>query len=297
VEPLDALRSAGRIASVVRGRAHEEVKVGMKLIEICENVEAWIRELGGEPAFPCNVDINQVAAHYTSPPGDQSVVPEGSIVKVDIGVHVEGHIADTATSVCFEPGLDRLLEAAEAALEAGIGAVRADVRASEVGDAIERAMRRMGVAPIRNLTGHKIARYVVHAGTAIPNVSSIDGHRLEAGEIYAIEPFTTLPGAAGEVGDGPPGSIYLFQKKRSVEGDAARSMLKLIQSRYRTLPFAQRWVLREFPGPEGRTAFTELLNSRCLYAYPQLVERSRSPVAQAEHTVIVTEDGCEVTTA
>lgn len=297
MEPLDALREAGRITSQVRSRINSHVEVGMKLIDICDSVERWIRDLGGEPAFPCNVDIDHVAAHYTSPLGDAATVPEGALVKVDIGVHIDGYIADTATTICFEPRLEGLVEAAEAALDAGLRTVRAGVRASEVGAVIERTMRVRGVAPIRNLTGHKIARYIIHAGRVVPNVASIDGRRLEAGEVYAIEPFTTLPDAAGEVMDGPLGHIYLFKKKRSVGCEVARRMLRHIQSEYRTLPFASRWVLRRFPGSEGREAFSELLRSRCLYAYPQLVERSRRPVGQAEHTVIVTEDGCEVTTA
>lgn len=297
MEPLEALREAGRIASKVRTSISRRVEVGMKLIDICDSVERWIRELGGEPAFPCNVDIDHVAAHYTSPMGDAASVPEGSLVKVDIGVHIDGYIADTAVTVCFEPRLEPLVEAAGAALDAGLRMVREGVRASEVGAVIERAMKARGVAPIRNLTGHKVTRYIVHAGSVIPNVASIDGHRLEAGEVYAVEPFTTLPEAAGEVVDGPPGHIYAFQKKRSVRGEAAKKMLKFIQRQYRTLPFASRWVLRRFPGPEGRDAFAELVRSRCLHAYPQLIERSRRPVAQAEHTVIVTEDGCEVTTA
>ena len=297
MESLEALWGAGRVASQVRRRVLGHVEVGMKLIDICESVETWIRELGGRPAFPCNVDINHVAAHYTSPPGDVASVPEGALVKVDIGVHIDGYIADTAITVCFDPMLERLVEAAEAALDAGLRTVRAGVRASEVGAAIENAMRIRGAAPIRNLTGHKVARYVVHAGRVIPNVASRRGQRLEAGEVYAIEPFTTQIDAAGEVKDGPPGHIYLFQKKRSVGGEVARRMLKFIQSRYRTLPFAARWVLRRFPGSEGRDAFSELLRSKCLYAYPQLIEKSRGPVAQAEHTVIVMEDGCEVTTA
>jgi len=297
MEPLEALRKAGRIASNVRKRAHDHVEVGMKLIDICESVETWIRDLGGEPAFPCNVDIDHVAAHYTSPLGDAASVREGALVKVDIGVHIDGYIADTATTVCFEPRLEGLVEAVEAALEAGLKTVRAGIRASEVGAVIERTMKVGGAIPIRNLTGHKVARYIVHSGKVVPNVASINGRRLEKGEVYAIEPFTTLPDAAGEVVDGPLGHIYLFKKKRSVGGEVARRMLKHIQSEYRTLPFAARWVLGRFPGSEGRDAFSELLRSRCLYAYPQLVERSRRPVAQAEHTVIVTEDGCEVTTA
>jgi len=296
MEPTEALIQAGRIASNVRNRVRSHVKVGMKLIEICEGVETWIRDLGGEPAFPCNVDIDHVAAHYTSPPGDVAAVQDGALVKVDIGVHIDGYIADTATTVCFEPRYEGLVEAAEAALESGIRTVRSGIRASEVGAAIERTMKARGVAPIRNLTGHKIARYIIHAGRSVPNVASINGHKLRAGEVYAIEPFTTLPDAAGEVGDGPQGHIYIFKKKHSVRNDLAKSMLKFIQSEYRTLPFAARWVLRKFPGSNGREAFSELVGSRCLYSYPQLVEKSRKPVAQAEHTLIVTDDGCDVTT-
>jgi len=297
LEPLEALRKSGYIASQVRQRAHDYVKVGIKIIDICESVENWIRELGGEPAFPCNVDVDRVAAHYTSPIGDPTIVSDGSLVKVDIGVHIDGYIADTATTVCLAPQLERLVEAAEAALDSGIKAVKAGARASEIGSVIERTMRLRGVSPIRNLTGHRVARYVVHAGDVIPNVQSINGNRLKEGDVYAVEPFTTLPDAAGEVRDGPSGSIYLFQKRRSVSGEAAKEMLRFIQSDYRSLPFASRWVLNRFPGSEGRAAFDELVRSKCLYAYPQLIERTGKPVAQAEHTVIVTRDGCEVTTA
>ncbi len=141
-----------------------------------------------------------------------------------------------------------------------------------------------------------MTRYVLHAGRSIPNVATHGGQRLEAGEVYAIEPFTVPPEAAGEVTDGPPSNIYLFEKKRSVRG-LAKEMLRHIQKEYRTLPFASRWVLRRFPGPEGMAAFDELLRSRCISGYPQLIERTQGMVAQAEHTVIVTGDGCEVTTA
>ena len=297
MEELEALRRAGAIASQVRKRVIGLVKPGVKLIDICEKVEQWIRELGGEPAFPCNVDVDHVAAHYTSPIDDETRVPEDSLVKVDIGVHVEGYIADTAVTICLNPELEYLVEAAEEALEEGIAAIRAGVRASEVGAAIEEAMKRLGARPIRNLTGHKVSRYILHAGSVIPNVSSmLERHRLEIGEVYAVEPFSVPREADGVVVDGPPSNIYIYRKKRSV-GGLAKRMLRHIQAEYRTLPFASRWVLKAFPGIEGLEAFEQLLRIGCLYSYPQLLERSHAPVAHAEHTVIVTEDGCEVTTA
>ncbi|MGD2201168.1 MAG: type II methionyl aminopeptidase [Candidatus Bathyarchaeota archaeon] len=288
---------AGHIASQVREKAKDYVEVGMPIIKICDFVEDNICELGGAPAFPCNVDIDRVAAHYTSPVGDRRVIPEGSLVKVDIGVHVKGYIADTATTICFAPQYGVMVEAAEAGLEAAIKTVRAGVAASDVGSAIESAIRSKGYSPIRNLTGHRMSRFIVHAGQSIPNVGGTDGHTLHDGDVYAIEPFAVPPNAAGLVIDGPPSNIYRFQKKRKVRSKSAKKMLKLIQKSYRTLPFASRWILRKFEGAEGVRAFEELVEAKCVYAYPQLVEKSRAPVAQAEHTVIVKDDGCLVTTA
>lgn len=293
----EELFTSGKIAYTVKERIRDYVKVGTRVIDICEKVEAWVKELGGLPAFPCNVDINEVAAHYTSPSEDSSIIPPESLVKIDIGVHVGGYPADTATTICFNPELNRLVEAAEMALEAGIRSIKAGVKSSEIGYRIENTIRSMGLKPIRNLTGHKMARYVIHAGEIIPNVSSLNGHKLKEGDIYAVEPFTTLPEASGEVYDGPSGHIFQFQKKRAVERKLSKEMLKMIQTKYRTLPFTSRWVMKEFPESEAKGAFEELLKSKCLYAYPQLIEMKRRPVAQAEHTLIVTKDGCEITTA
>jgi len=247
-------------------------------------------------AFPCNVDIDHVAAHYCAPLNDKTVIPDRSLVKLDVGVHVDGYIADTAKTVCFEPELEYLVEAAQAGLNAAINTIRPGIRANEVGAAIEEAIKRHGARPISNLTGHKLARYVVHAGQSIPNVDGLDKHIINEGDVYAIEPFAVPPNADGKVMDGPPSNIYRMLKKRNVKG-TAKKMMQHIQKEYRTLPFASRWVMRKFNTPAGAAAFQELLNSKCIMSYPQLIERTRAKVAQAEHSVIITEDGCEVTTA
>lgn len=287
---------AGKIAAKVREQIRSEVKPGVKAIDICELVEQQIRQLGGFPAFPCNVDINQVAAHYVSPIGDKTVIPQGSMVKVDIGVHVDGYIADTAVTICLDPALMQMVKAAEEALTVAIKNVKAGARASDIGATIEHIIKNRGMRPIRNLTGHKLSRYIVHAGRSIPNVAGYDLHRLEENEVYAIEPFSVLSNATGEVRDGPPSNIYRFERKRNLEG-VPKQMLTFIQQEYRTLPFASRWVLKTFPGQTGEEAFSDLLSSRCIMGYPQLIEKSGGVVAQAEHTVIVQKDGCLVTTS
>ncbi len=286
---------AGKIAAKVREQIKTEVKPGVKAIDICERVENMIRQLGAGIAFPCDVNINNVAAHYTSPDGDKTTIQAGQVIKVDIGVHVDGYIADTAVTICLDPALTPMAKAAEDALAVAISTVKAGVRASDVGASIEHTIKNRGFKPIRNLTGHKMSRYIVHAGRSIPNVAGFELHRLEEGEIYAIEPFTVLSNAVGEVRDGPPSNIYRFEKKRNLEG-MPKQMLTYIQQEYKTLPFCSRWITKAFPGLEGHEAFADLLTSKCVTGYPQMLEKTGGPVAQAEHTLIVQKNGCFVTT-
>ncbi len=287
---------AGKIAAKVREQIRAEVKPGVKVIDICERVESQIKQLGGGIAFPCNVDINHVAAHYVSPIGDTTTIQQGQLVKVDIGVHVDGYIADTATTVCLDPAYSPMVKAVEEALAVALKAVKVGVRASDVGATIEHTIKNRGFKPIRNLSGHKLSRYIVHAGRSIPNVAGYDLNKLEEGEVYAIEPFTVLNTSTGEVRDGAPSHIYRFEKKRNLEG-AQKQMLAYIQQEYKTLPFASRWLLTKFPGPEGYRAFADLLQAHCVMSYPQLLEKSGGMVAQAEHTVVVQKDGCQITTS
>ena len=296
MEAQEEYIKAGEIAAKVREQIRGEVKPGVKAIDICERVENLTRQLGGGIAFPCDVNINQVAAHYCSPVGDKTTIQQGQMVKVDLGVHVDGYIADTAVTICLDPALTQMVKAAEEALAIAIKTVKAGARASDIGATIEHTIKNRGFRPIRNLTGHKMSRYIVHAGRSIPNVAGYELHRLEKDEIYAIEPFTVLNNAVGEVRDGPPSNIYRWERKKNLEG-VPRQMLAFIQQEYRTLPFASRWVLKRFPGPEGVSAFSDLLRSRCIMGYPQLLEKTGGPVAQAEHTVIVQKEGCLVTTS
>jgi len=272
------------------------VSEGMKIIDLCEKVEESISRMGGGLAFPCNVGIGSVAAHYTSPSHDLSIIPNESIVKVDFGVEVSGYIADSAITVSFNPEYEPMISAAEEALKAAVQGVRSGARARDVGGAIEKCIARYGYRPIRNLTGHKIERYSLHTGKAIPNVSEMDGTTLEDGEVYAIEPFVTSIDADGTVEDGGGPFIFKLHKEKGAKSEEAKRLLDHIVTKYRTLPFALRWVEKSYPKAGLQTAMRELLALRCVTSYPVLVESSGKPVAQAEHTVIVEKQGCEVLT-
>lgn len=295
-EVLKAYREAGRIASEVRKEAISVVRVGASVLQICEELEHAIKNKGGILAFPCNICINDVAAHYSSPPNDKLVIPEDALVKVDIGVHVDGYIADTASSIGFNPQHEDMIRSADEALERAIKMVRSGVKASEVGDAIESTAKRNGFRTVWNLSGHQVGRYMLHTGKSIPNVGRLDGSKLEEGEVYAIEPFTTLPNAVGEIKSGREAYIYRVHKDKPPKDEAARKLFQVIKSRFRNLPFSERWLDNELPSEDFKTAFSTLLSAKSIVGYPVLIEKSGSMVAQAEHTVVVTRDGCVVTT-
>jgi methionyl aminopeptidase len=287
---------AGRIAANVREQMRRTVSEGMRIIDICEKAESLIREGRGKPAFPCNVSINEVAAHSTSPPKDKRTVPENSIVKVDIGVHVGGYIADTAVTVCFNPEYESLVCSAEEALETALKLLRPRLSITRLGSTIQKSIEMQGFKPISNLTGHQVGRYLVHAGKALPNVFQLSMSRVQVGEVYAVEPFVTVPDAAGKVISGKEAHIFRFRKRKSLKNEYAKRLLNYIEKNFRTLPFSERWLEGCVPIRYYSTAFSELLSSKSLMGYPVFIEASGNPVAQAEHTVVITKDGCHVLT-
>jgi methionyl aminopeptidase len=295
-EELDKFRISGKILSETREEMKSQVRENMLVIDVCEKVEGLIRSKGGKPAFPCNVSINEVAAHYTSPPEDTLTIPEGSTVKVDLGVQVDGYVTDTAFTVSFNPEGRSMANTAELALKTALNNIHGDMALGKIGSLIESTIKNRGFKPISNLTGHSVGRYLIHAGTSIPNVSQASMGKVRTGEVYAIEPFVTLPDAIGRVDDSPQATIYRLVKVKSVKTDSAKKLLKHIETNFRTLPFAERWLIGILPIEQHKMAFKDLLSSKSVISYPVFVEVSKKPVAQAEHTVLMKDYGCEVLT-
>jgi len=295
-DALEKFRLSGKILRESREEIRKFVREDMPIIQICEKAERLIRERGGKPAFPCNVSINEVAAHYTSPPNDEQRIPEKAVVKVDMGVHVNGYVTDTACTVCFNPIHKSMQIAAEHALTAAIESIHGDMATSQIGAIIEKNIKNLGFKPISNLTGHSVGRYLIHAGTSIPNVMQMSLGKVKVGRVYAIEPFVTLPDAVGRIENSSEITIFRLVKAKSVKNIYAKKLLKYIEENFRTLPFAERWLIGAVLKDKHCEAFKELLRRKAVMGYPVFVEISRKPVTQAEHTVLVTGNGCEVLT-
>jgi len=283
---LDRWREAARISARARELGLRAAVPGARLRDVAEQIEGFIRSQGAEPAFPANLSRNDEAAHFTPAVGDATVLEQGDLLKVDVGAHLDGAIADTADTV--EVGgthrYDHLILAAREGRAAGVERVRAGASVDDVSRAIAQAIRARGLRPVVNLTGHSIERYLLHAGKSIPNVPGASDATLEEGEVIAIEPFAT--NGAGEIGNGPFGNIVRFRQDPGTSDPALAAMF----ARFRTLPFTARWVT----APEEAKALERY--RRKLQSYPVFVERARGPVAQAEHTVLVGPSGAELLT-
>lgn len=283
---LDRWREACRIASAAREYGTTLAVPGALRREVADAIEGYIRERGAQPSFPANLSRNIEAAHYTPSPDDEERLVEGDLLKIDVGAHIDGAIADTATTVEVGGGKrhERLIRASREALAAGIAHVRPGVSVDEIGRAIESAIHAHGVKPIRDLSGHTIERYLLHAGTTVPNVGGQSSERLEEGQVVAIEPFAT--NGVGHIANGPFGNILRFR----TDPDGHDDVTDRLFDRFRTLPFSLRWV-----EPDERPALQKV--RRHIQSYPVFLERGQGLVAQAEHTVLVTGDGVEVLTA
>jgi len=286
-EAYEKYVEAGEILTTVMDEAAERVEVGATHLEVADYAEDRIRELGGEPAFPVNISVDEAASH-AAPGADDDTEFGEDMVCLDVGVHVDGHIADAATTVDLS-GHPELVEAAEEALSAAVDAVEPGVHTGEVGAEIQDVIEAYGYNPVVNLTGHGMDVYDAHTGPNVPNRALDSGVELRAGDVLAIEPFATT--GTGKVGEGTDTEIYEVVGSGSVRDRRARQLLEDLE-RFDGLPFAARWL----EGPRAEMSLQRLVRADVVRSYPVLKEDDGELVSQDEHTLVVTEDGCEVVT-
>ena len=287
-DAVDSYREAGEILVETMNEAREMIEPGVTHLEVAEYAEDAIREAGAGLAFPVNISVDEEASHAT-PARDDGTEFGDEMVCLDIGVHVDGYIADAAVTVDYTDH-DDLVAAAEEALEAAVGAVGPGVETGTVGAAIENAIEGRGYTPILNLTGHGVERYDAHTGPSIPNRAVDRSVELAVGDVIAIEPFAT--DGRGKVGEGATEEIYEQVGEGSVRDRRARQVMDELDA-FEDLPFAARWL----ESSRSEMALRTLKNAGIIKGYPVLKEADGQLISQAEHTLIVTEDGCEVTTA
>jgi methionyl aminopeptidase len=287
--PNPSAIKSGKIAARVLSEIREEIEPGKRIIKICALAENKIKKYGGRPAFPLNVSINHIAAHSTSPRGDKSEIPEFGLVKLDVGVVIDGYIADTASTVDIDGTLEGFVVSTEDALKEAIELMKPGTNLGDVGKRIEQVIKEYGLRPIKNLSGHNLMRNRLHGGKIVPNIRKRTKDTVEVGEYYAIEPFATS--GTGTVIDSE--YVYIFGNtglEKQLEGTTEK-LRTYLRKKYGPYPFALRWIGTGSKDIDIIEEIKILLKEKVVRGYPIQIEKKSRPVSQTEHTIYISEDG------
>lgn len=276
---------AGKIAGEVREYGKTLIKQDASLLEICDKVEQKISELKAKPAFPVQISLNQTAAHYCPEEDDKTILTD-QLVSLDVGVHIDGCIGDTAVTVDLSGKYSDLIKASDKALENALKIIRPEITLSEIGKEIEDTIKSFGFNPVKNLSGHGLGLYNIHTKPTIPNYDNKDKTKLKVGDVIAIEPFATT--GVGMIHEKGHPTVFSLTNSKSVRLEFVKDILKQIES-YNGLPFATRWLTKRFSKGQVDFALAKLRQQEIITAYPPLVEISNGVVSQSEHSVIVGE--------
>jgi methionyl aminopeptidase len=285
-EEFDSYVKAGKIAAQLREYGRGLIKIGASLLQVTEAVEKKIVELGGDFAFPPQISLNDIAAHYCADIDDKTVFKEGDVVKLDVGVQINGFVGDTACTVVLgnDEKLKLLGEASREALNSALKIIKPGIKLSEIGRAIHAEITKRGFSPVRNLSGHGLGQYIIHDSPSIPNFDTGSSEVLHEDQVIAIEPFAST--GAGIIYESSNPTIFALEDIKPVRSPITREILRDLEH-YNGLPFAHRWLVKKHGLGKTSFALRELKNMEMLHEFPPLPDKAHGIISQAEHTVIV----------
>ncbi|CAH0554984.1 unnamed protein product [Brassicogethes aeneus] len=296
------VRLAAEAHRQTRQHIQKWIKPGMTMIQICEELENTARKLIAENglkaglAFPTGCSRNHCAAHYTPNAGDKTVLEYDDVVKIDFGTHINGRIIDCAFTHTFNPKYDKLVEAVRDATNTGIRTAGIDVQLCEIGAAIQEVMesyeieldgKTYPIKSIRNLNGHSISPYRIHAGKTVPIVKGGEATVMEENEFYAIETFGST--GRGIVHDDMDCSHYMKNfdvPYVPLRLQSSKSLLNVINKNFGTLAFCKRWLDRA-GATKYQMALKDLCDKGIVDDYPPLCDIKGCYTAQFEHTIML----------
>ena len=286
VEALKKWQTAGKVAAEALAYGKSLIKQGAIIREVCDKVDQKIIDLGAKPAWPTQVGLNAVAAHFT-PDADDNKAFSDEVVCLDVGAHVDGYVGDNACSVDLSGKYGELIKAAQDALNNAIKKVRIGVEIGEIGKIIQETIESHNAMPIHNLSGHGISQWVIHDRPSIPNFASGEKTTLKEGQIIAIEPFASTGGNI--VVEAERGNLFAVTQPKQVRSQYAREVLKFVLEEYHLLPFTTRWLTKKFGSGKTALALRELMQAGVLHAYPPLIDAGKGMITVFEKTMLVGE--------
>jgi methionyl aminopeptidase len=285
---IKILQKSGTINNKTHKFAKKFIKPDLSIYEIGTKIDDYIIEQGGFPAWPVNLSVNNQAAHNSYGKDNDYKLDENDVLKVDIGVSIDGYITDASQTIIFNKNHEKLRECTFKALESSKKYLEENYKTakiSKIGEIIEDKIKSYGYKPISNLTGHYIDRYKTHDFPSIPNVlSDLDYKFSEFDKAFAIEPFAS--DGNGFVSEGEKIYIFEFVEDRAIRNQGARQILEEIK-KFNGMPFSESWVGKDLSEFNRKIALRELLRSEIISGYPVLLDKKGCFVSQWEDTFII----------
>jgi len=292
---------ASSVHKRVSGELYNWVKPGYKLIDIVLYTEESIKRdpiLQGHKndglAFPVGVSVNNCVAHYTPNQKEESyILRESDIIKIDFGVHYAGSIIDSAFTLYFDDKYEQFINISKDLTNFMVSRSGPDVILGELGGEVDEYVASMEIeldnktiplTVMKDLSGHKILPYIIHAGKAVPNTRIDYPLRMEVGEFYAIEPFLTT-GKGKSILKGPTSHYSLNINHNRILTTKESKAFNYIYNKFNTLPFCERWL------DGNRDNLDRMVKRKIINDYPPIYDIDNSIVSQFEHTVFIRDNG------
>ena len=279
---------AGKVWAKAIKYSQKKSKDGILLFDLAEGIEKLIVEEGAKVGFPVNLSINEQAAHFTPKFNDILTLKESDVLKVDIGVSVDGFICDGAITINLDNKHAKQIEANELALSNAISVAKLGNPVDKMGAEIEKTLKSKGFNPIYNLGGHGVSKNNIHAWPSVPNHAGGSTDKLKEGIAVAIEPFAST--GVGEVMEDVSVEIFSFIERKGVRNPIAKQILTLIEQ-YEGKPFAERWIRQQLVGKTSdfniTMALKELMKNKAIHPYNGLKEAKGVTVTQVEKTILI----------
>jgi len=300
-------KTAADIANKAMEQVVKECTPDKKIVDICSFGDKAITDLTANVykstklekgvAFPTCISVNNLVGHYSPLADDTATLKDGDLVKIDLGVHIDGFITVMAHTLIVTTHPETattgrkadVIAAAHYAAECAHRLIKPGKKNTEVTDAIAKCAEQFKCQPVEGVLSHQMKRFVIDGNRVIINKATLE-HKVEEfefeeGEVYSVDIVMST-------GEGKPKETETRTTifKRAVDQSyllkmkASRYVFNEINARFPTLPF----TLRALDEKRARLGITECLKHDLVNPYPVLFEKEGEFVAQFKFTLLIT---------
>ncbi|KAI9380590.1 hypothetical protein POPTR_016G119700v4 [Populus trichocarpa] len=311
-EVVTKYKSAAEIVNKALQLAISECKPKVKIVDICEKADSYIREQSGNMyknvkkkiergvAFPTCVSVNNTVCHFSPLASDESVLEEGDVVKIDMGCHIDGFIAVVGHTHVLQSGpvtgrAADVIAAANTAAEVALRLVRPGKKNKDVTEAIQKVAAAYDCKIVEGVLSHQLKQFVIDGNKVILSVSNpdtrVDDAEFEENEVYAVDIFTSTGEGKPKLLDEKTTTIYkrAVDKNYHLKMKSSRFIFSEINQKFPIMPFSAR-ALEE---KRARLGLVECVNHDLLQPYPVLHEKPGDCVAHIKFTVLLMPNGSD----